>query len=233
MSTPFNISLSTIAFQTGPISARPPPHKMINMPTPNTTMPMPNNTMPGPNDGMRDHSKMINIETVATHTFATAPPLDVILVPGGIGDFAVVGDNNTEIEDFLKERYGELDYLLSVCTGAVSLARAGLLKNRRATTNKKAWSWVTQFGSNVSWVPTARWVEDGNVWTSSGVGAGIDMMYAFLRHVYGPETIDEIINRIEYVPHTDSTWDPFSVIQGVPGADKERSMTDCVRPIGY
>jgi putative intracellular protease/amidase len=46
------------------------------------------------------------------------------------------------------------------------------LSGRRATTNKARWDWVTEFGSNITWVPSARWVEDGNVWTSSGVAAG-------------------------------------------------------------
>ncbi|KAF2870198.1 class I glutamine amidotransferase-like protein [Massariosphaeria phaeospora] len=223
MSEPYNITLSTISFKEGPVPARSPPHKAVDLGPPG----MPSNSTPG--GGMREHSRQISPETIATHTFANAPKLDVILVPGGIGSFVVVGENNMEIENFLNERSGEVEYLLSVCSGAVNLARAGLLKGRKATTNKKAWSWVTkpEHGEGIEWVPSARWVQDGNVWTSSGVSAGIDMMYAFMKHVYGPSKIDDIMNRIEYVPHLDSRWDPFSVIQKVccrlcPSRPKER-----------
>ena len=80
--------------------------------------------------------------------------------------------NNTWVEDFIASRFSELDYVLSVCTGAVSLAKSGVLNGKRATTNKSAWSFGTSSGTNITWVPTARWVEDGKVWTSSGVAAG-------------------------------------------------------------
>lgn len=105
---------------------------------------------------------------LATHSFADAPRLDVLLVPGGRG----TRRNDSGVEDFVRQRFARLDYLLSVCTGAVSLAKAGVLGGRRATTNKAAWAWATSHGDNVTWVPAARWVEDGKVWTSSGVSAG-------------------------------------------------------------
>lgn len=109
---------------------------------------------------------------MATHSFADAPPLDILLIPGGGGSRYLSAINDTAIEDFARERYPSLKYLLSVCTGSAFLAKAGLLDGRKATTNKAAWSFPTEFGNNVTWVPTARWVVDGNVWSSSGVSAG-------------------------------------------------------------
>jgi putative intracellular protease/amidase len=76
------------------------------------------------------------------------------------------------VEDFIFARYPQLKYLLSTCSGAVSLANSGVLEGRRATSNKAGWRWVITHGKNVNWVPTARWVVDGNIWTSSGVSAG-------------------------------------------------------------
>lgn len=80
--------------------------------------------------------------------------------------------NITILEDFVRRRYSQLEYLLSVCTGSQTLALSGVLDGKRATTNKAAWSAVTSLNSKVNWVPSARWVVDGNIWTSSGVAAG-------------------------------------------------------------
>lgn len=101
-----------------------------------------------------------------THTFANAPELDVLLVPGGAG---VRAPDVKNITDFIAERYPSLEYLITVCTGAGLAAKSGVLDGRRATTNKSAWSTVTAWGPNVDWVRQARWVVDGNIWTAAGV----------------------------------------------------------------
>lgn len=198
------MTLSIIAKQLGPVSNRVPTHEMTG--SDGATFLMSETTL--------------DPSIVATHTFATAPKdLDVILVPGGGGNrlFEIAGKVDTSIEDFLVSRYPSLKYLVSVCTGSATLARAGLLDGRKATSNKAAWSWVMTHGKNVTWVPTARWVVDGNVWTSSGVAAGMDMTYAFLREYFGMDdaSVPTMINRIEYAPHTDPHWDPFSVVFNV------------------
>ena len=119
---------------------------------------------------------MIRPTIYATHTYENAPALDVLLVPGGAGTRALgkVNGGDTSAETFINNRLGQLDYLLSVCTGSVILARSGVLDGKRATTNKGAWREVTgEVGTDkVIWVPTARWVVDGKIWTSSGVSAG-------------------------------------------------------------
>ena len=162
-----------------------------------------------------DMSGMIDTQIVATHTFETAPPLDVLIVPGGIGEATLLEQHDHTVEDFIASRFSATSYVLSVCTGASFLARAGVLDGRRATANKAVWESATQWGKNVTWVPSARWVEDGKVWTSSGVSAGMDMMVAFLRHLYGDPQVNNVVNGAEYVPHTDPSWDPFSVIHKV------------------
>lgn len=145
-----NISLSMIAKERGPVWARSPGRKNVNGNLPEVIYPI-----QGPH-------------ILATHTFEDAPKLDILLAPGGMGLRPLDDDNDTAIPDFIAARYNELQYLLSVCTGAATLAQSGVLKGRRATTNKAAWAWATQFGEGVQWVPTARWVEDSNglVWFS-------------------------------------------------------------------
>lgn len=96
-------------------------------------------------------------------------------MPGGVGLDIRAAANDTTLERFVRSRYDELQYLVSVCTGARVLAGSGVLNGKRATTNKSAWGFVTAkgIGENVSWVPSARWTTDGKVWTSSGVTAGL------------------------------------------------------------
>lgn len=157
------------------------------------------------------------VSIVATHSFANAPPLDVLLVPGGMGNRYLNDTADTAMEDFVAARYPSLQYLLSVCTGAATLAKSGVLRGRKATTNKAAWTWATSFGEGVQWMPTARWTEDGNVWTSSGVSAGIDMTYEFVKVLLGDEVAASTINGMEYTPHVDKAWDPYSVVFKVRG----------------
>ena len=152
---------------------------------------------------------------MATHSFADAPPLDILLVPGGMGNRYLNDTADTAMEDFVAARYPSLQYLLSVCTGAATLAKSGVLRGRKATTNKAAWTWATSFGEGIQWIPTARWTEDGNVWTSSGVSAGMDMAYEFVKVLLGQDIAASIINGMEYTPHTEKEWDPYSVVFSV------------------
>jgi transcriptional regulator GlxA family with amidase domain len=142
-----------------------------------------------------------------THTFENAPELDILLVPGGYGTRDETIFN--EVTAFLKERYPGLKYLLSVCTGAAMVAAAGILDGRKATSNKFSWSFATRHAA-VHWVPKARWVVDGNIWSSSGVAAGMDMTYAFIASQFSPDIAKKLANTMEYEPHTDPNWDPFS-----------------------
>lgn len=154
MSQYYNMTLAVISSEVGPISADPPPHKM------------------GPDEEEMDLSFMIGPNITATHTWQDAPKLDMLWIPGGIGNYVLELHNDTWVEDFVAARYPELSYLLSVCTGSVSIAKSGVADGKKATTNKGAWQWVTSSNPNVTWVPSARWIVDGNIWTSSGVAAG-------------------------------------------------------------
>ncbi|KAH7304068.1 class I glutamine amidotransferase-like protein [Stachybotrys elegans] len=146
---------------------------------------------------------------VPTHTFQNAPSnIDVLLVPGGLG---TRNDANiTPVIEYLRTAYPTLKYLLTVCTGSAVAARAGILDGKRATTNKRAWKWAISNGPSVDWVLKARWVTDGNLWTSSGISAGIDMMYSFVGEVYGEDMAKELAIQSEYIRNLDSTDDPFA-----------------------
>ncbi|MDG2305900.1 MAG: DJ-1/PfpI family protein [Candidatus Binatia bacterium] len=159
---------------------------------------------------------------VAEHSFEAAPPLDILLVPGGLGTRALVDD--ADMVSWIAARGAATDLVLSVCTGAALLARAGLLDGRRATSNKRAFGWVVEQGPDVQWVKEARWVWDEKFVTSSGVAAGIDMTLAVIAHLCGEDFAQSLANQTEYDWQCDSDRDPFARIHGLvdgPGTEHE------------
>ncbi|KAF1992477.1 class I glutamine amidotransferase-like protein [Aulographum hederae CBS 113979] len=153
-------------------------------------------------------------ETVnPTHTFSTAPDLDIIIVPGG---GATRNLNATQpYVDFLSSRWtDDLTFMMSVCTGASLLARTGKMDGRNATSNKAAFKWVMSTGPNVNWVKKARWVVDGNLWTSSGVSAGTDMMIGWIESEYGTDKATNLANLMEW-NRMGQDNDPFAELYGL------------------
>lgn len=133
---------------------------------------------------------------IETFSFSEISHGGVLLIPGGMGTRRLV--NDVQFINGIKNIAGNSDYVLSVCTGSALLAKAGLLDNRNATTNKKAFNWVKSNGINVKWDKNARWVVDGKYYTSAGVSAGIDMALGFVADIHGIDMANEIANHIEY-----------------------------------
>jgi transcriptional regulator GlxA family with amidase domain len=144
----------------------------------------------------------------AEHSFAEAPEFDVLLVPGGFGTRAAV--NNARFLDQLATTSQRASVTATVCTGSALLARTGLLDGRSATSNKLAWEWVVQQGPRVKWIRHARWVDDGNMVTSSGVSAGIDMALSLVARLCGRDLALTSARNMEYRWQEDATDDPFA-----------------------
>jgi len=141
-------------------------------------------------------------------TLDDAPHIDFLFIPGGLGTRKEV--NNKKLIHWIKERSAKAEMILSVCTGAALLAQAGVLDNKNATTNKMSFDWVAEQGPHVKWSKDARWVEDGNIVTSSGVAAGTDMSLYVISSLYGQEIALSLVNTTEYIWHSDPNNDPFS-----------------------
>jgi transcriptional regulator GlxA family with amidase domain len=128
--------------------------------------------------------------------FAGCPPLDYLLVPGGEGTREEV--NNPALIRFVAGQARHCKAVLSVCTGSFILHRAGLLSGLRATTH---WASLERL-RELDYVDVVeeRVVQEGRIWTSSGVSAGIDLMLAFIADVAGEETAGVIQLAAEYYP---------------------------------
>lgn len=148
------------------------------------------------------------LTSVADYSFDDCPPLDILLVPGGRGVQEVLEDAASI--DWVREQAKSAKYVTSVCTGTAILAEAGTLDGYKATTNKLAYKRLTSNYDGVTWIPKARWVEDRDRITSSGVSAGIDMALHIIERVYGERTADRITLGTEYIRNHDPADDPFA-----------------------
>ena len=146
-------------------------------------------TRPGPVQAERE------IEIRATTSFADAPPLDMLLVPGGSGQLSLM--RHAIVMDYIRGCARTSDWVCSVCTGALLLAQAGVLRGRRATTHWLARETLAGFGVRVS---NDRYVIDGKFATSAGVTAGIDLALELVRRTRGDEAAQQIQLQIEYDP---------------------------------
>lgn len=147
-------------------------------------------------------------KVVADFGFDDCPPLDLVLVPGGFGTLTEL--NNKVLLDWLCERAPKAEIVLSVCSGSALLAKAGLLDGRRATSNKVYFQMAVAQGPKVEWVKQARWVDDGDRVTSSGVSAGIDMALHVVERLFGTQAAEAVANGTEYQWHRDANSDPFA-----------------------
>jgi len=139
---------------------------------------------------------------------------DILLIPGGPGarPHNVLPSLNT----FIQKQAPSAKYILTVCTGSWILANTGLLNGKNATTNKASFNTIkANTSSEINWVPQARWVVDGNIWTSSGVSAGMDMASGFVEHLVGEDVARFIRGRVEVSVHS-ADDDEFAVFNGLP-----------------
>jgi transcriptional regulator GlxA family with amidase domain len=145
---------------------------------------------------------------VADYGLDDCPDLDLILVPGGNGTLAEL--KNAKLHEWLRQRAAKAEITMSVCTGSAILAKAGLLDGRRATCNKQYFSYFTSQSPKVKWAKEARWVDDGDRVTSSGVSAGIDMSLHVVARLFGEDLAGKVANGTEYQWHRDADKDPFA-----------------------
>jgi cyclohexyl-isocyanide hydratase len=128
-------------------------------------------------------------------TFDDCPQLDVVCVPGGTGINALLLDD--VVLDFLRAQAAGAKFVTSVCTGALLLGAAGLLRNKRATTHWAVLDLLASFEA----VPTrGRVVRDGAVMTGGGVTAGIDFALALVAEMARRSVAESIQLQLEYAP---------------------------------
>ncbi|KAH6905124.1 DJ-1/PfpI family protein [Coprinopsis sp. MPI-PUGE-AT-0042] len=145
--------------------------------------------------------------TMITHTLSAPPP-----------DLEERGTRHLDLQpeiDFIRNIFPSLRYVISVCTGSVLIAKAGIIDGKMATGNKQGWGWLTAQSNKVHWIGKARWVVSSDkIWTTSGVSAGVDGTLAWVSEIYGEELATLIGNGAEWNREIDPSQDRFAEIWG-------------------
>jgi transcriptional regulator GlxA family with amidase domain len=141
------------------------------------------------------------LEMVPHHTIDDCPPLDILVVPGGWGSRRLFEDER--LSAWLAQRAPTVKTLASVCTGAMLLGAAGLLDGHRATTHWKSLGWMRESFPNVQVEDDLRVVEDGGLYTSAGISAGIDMALRLVARYHGQAIAEATARQMEYAMPAD------------------------------
>jgi transcriptional regulator GlxA family with amidase domain len=143
------------------------------------------------------------LKVVPDHTTGDCPALDVLVVPGGWGTRREIA--NQRLLAWIAGTARGVELLTSVCTGSMLLGTAGLLDGRRATTHWRSLAWMRQSFPTVTVVEDQHVVEDGNVLTSAGISAGIDLALRVVARHHGEEIARATARHMEYPYPVDNT----------------------------
>ena len=136
-----------------------------------------------------------HLTVIPDYGFTSAPAIDVLVIPGGFGTRPLLDDRETL--DWIQATSQHAKLTTSVCTGALLLAKLGLLKNKRATTHWGAHDVLASIDPSITVEREQRVVQD-RIFTSAGVSAGIDMAFAVVEHLHGKAVADETAHYIEF-----------------------------------
>ncbi len=138
------------------------------------------------------------LRVIPDHSFDNAPRIDVLVVPGGFGTRRLLDDAQTLL--WIERSAKAAVEVTSVCTGSLLLAKAGLLRGRRATTHWGALDLLHELDPSIAVERDARVVFDGVI-SSAGVASGIDMALDLVARLHGEAVADETSRYIEYPRH--------------------------------
>lgn len=143
------------------------------------------------------------MKVLPEYAFDDCPPLDILVVPGGWGTRAEM--HNERLLGWIAERAKQVETLASVCTGALLLGKAGLLDGRRATTHWRSLEWMEELFPNTRVERHRHFVEDGTLFTSAGISAGIDMALKIVARHCGEAIARATAKQMEYpFPESDA-----------------------------
>lgn len=135
--------------------------------------------------------------TVCRHfSLGDSPRTDILLVPGGAGVLDQL--ENQKIIDWVSTKSAEAELTTSVCTGAILLAVCGLLNGREATTHHHCFEQLRNFAPDTTIKEDCRFVDTGDIITSAGISAGIDMCLHIVSRLHNQDLADSIAKRMEY-----------------------------------
>jgi transcriptional regulator GlxA family with amidase domain len=149
-----------------------------------------------PEEGPVTSAKGLTV--VPDYSWESAPPIDVLVYPGGAGNRAHL--NNPAVAEWLRGVAATAEIVASVCTGALVLADVGFLDGRPATTHWQYLDVLRDLGDDIDVRAGDRFVDDGDIITAAGVSAGIDMALHLIARLHSVERAREVRRYIQYDP---------------------------------
>ncbi|AQQ63473.1 MULTISPECIES: DJ-1/PfpI family protein [Bacillus] len=131
------------------------------------------------------------------YSIENLPPVDILIIPGGLGAREYEIKNEIVIK-WIRQQMKEVKLMTSVCTGALLLAKAGLLEGLKATTH---WASIEKFKNefqNVEVIENVKFVDEGHIITSAGISAGINMAFHIVKNLLGVHVAEDTAKRMEY-----------------------------------
>ncbi|PDY75411.1 DJ-1/PfpI family protein [Bacillus cereus] len=131
------------------------------------------------------------------YSIENLPPVDILIIPGGLGARKYEMKNEIVIK-WIRQQMKEVKLMTSVCTGALLLAKAGLLEGLKATTH---WASNEKFKNefqNVEVIENVKFVDEGHIITSAGISAGINMAFHIVKNLLGVHVAEDTAKRMEY-----------------------------------
>ena len=135
------------------------------------------------------------LKVLADYNFKDSPKIDILLIPGGLGTRSLLQSKETIF--WILDTAEGASLITSVCTGSLLLARAGLLKNKKATTHWGALELLKNVSPSTKILKDRRVVDDGII-TSAGVSSGIDMAFQVVAKLFGDDVAADTAKYIEY-----------------------------------
>ncbi|GAB1533172.1 MULTISPECIES: DJ-1/PfpI family protein [Brevibacillus] len=131
------------------------------------------------------------------YSFANMPAFDILIIPGGIGarEREV---HNEQVIQWIRQQMQQVELMASVCTGAFLLAKAGLLSGKKATTHWASLDRMEKEFSEVVVQKGVKFVDEGNIVTSAGISAGINMSFHIIKRLVGAEVAEQTAKIMEY-----------------------------------
>lgn len=136
------------------------------------------------------------LKIVPDFTLETAPPPQVIVVPGGAGTRPLL--KKPMVLEWLRQRARQAEVVASVCTGSLVLAQAGLLHNLRATTHHENFAELAALAPNTDVIEDVRFTDNGQVLTAAGISAGIDLSLHIVARLLGDNAATATARYMEY-----------------------------------
>ncbi|MGF1435465.1 DJ-1/PfpI family protein [Bacillus thuringiensis] len=131
------------------------------------------------------------------YSIENLPPVDILIIPGGLGAREYEIKNEIVIK-WIGQQMKEVKLMTSVCTGALLLAKVGLLAGLKATTH---WASIEKFKNefqNVEVIENVKFVDEGHIITSAGIPAGINMAFHIVKNLLGVHVAEDTVKRMEY-----------------------------------